>query len=160
LCSMVDLARQQHEALLGALALGDVYRHPIHAHRPAPRIARDDAGAIAPTHFAAWADDAKLGPETLLRGGENRAQRALVTIVGVHHRVDTLDGRFERRGMDAEDPVGAIVPFDKAARHIDLPGAHVAGRERDRAPLLAAAKTLGLGLELGSAGGDPCLELG
>ena len=76
------------------------------------------------------------------------------------HRLDALDGRLEGRRIDVEDAVGAVVPFDAAARDIDLPRAHVAGRERDRAALLALAQAFGLRLELGGARRDPLLELG
>ena len=75
-------------------------------------------------------------------------------IVGMDHRLDAFDGRLELRAIDIEDPIGAVVPLDAAGRHVDLPRAHVAGRKRDRAALLALAQALGLRLELGGAGGD------
>jgi hypothetical protein len=70
--AMVDLARQQHLALLGALALGDVDGDAIHAHRPAGGVARDDAGAVAPAQLAARPHDPELDLEarqTVLEDG-------------------------------------------------------------------------------------------
>ena len=78
----------------------------------------------------------------------------------MHHRLDALDGRLEMRRVDAEDAIGTVVPLDVARRQVDLPRAHVAGRQRDRAALLALAQALGLRLQLGGAGGDALLELG
>ena len=78
----------------------------------------------------------------------------------MHHRLDALHRRMERLRIDVEDPVRAVVPFDMAGREVDFPRAHVAGRQGDRAALLALAQLLGLRFELGGARGDPLLELG
>ena len=149
--AMVDLARQQHLALLGALAVGDVDGDAVHAHRPAGGVARDDAGAVAPAYLAARPHDPELDLEARQAVLEDGGKRVLGAVVGMDHRLDALDGRLEGRGIDVEDAVGAVVPFDAAARDVDLPRAHVAGRERDRAALLALAQALGLRLELGGA---------
>ena len=158
--AMIDLARQQHLALLGAFAVGDVEGDAVHAYRLALGVARDDAGAIAPAHFAARSHDPEFDLEARLAQTDDGGERVLLAVVGMHHRLDALDRGLEMSRIDAEDAVRAVIPFEMTRHQVDLPRAHVAGRERDGAALLALAQALGLRLELGGARGDALLQLG
>src|SRR5476649_2107398 len=66
---------------------------------------------------------------------------------------------FEMAPLDAEDAIQAVIPLELATRHVELPRAHVAGRQGQRAPLLAASQPFGLRLKLGGTRGDPFFEL-
>ncbi len=156
---MIDLARQQHLALLGPLAIGDVDGDAVDAHGVAGGVARDDAGAVAPADLAARPHDPEFDLEARLARTDDGGERVLLAIVGMHHRFDTLDRGLETGGIDAENPIRAVVPFEAIRRQVDLPRTHVASRERDGPALLALAQALGLRLQLGGAGGDALFEL-
>jgi hypothetical protein len=157
--AMVDLARQHELALFGTLAFGDVDGDAVHAHRSALGVVRDHAGPVAPAHLAGRANDAEFDLEAVLARGDDGGDRILLAILGMDHRLDALDGGLERGAIDAEDPVGPVIPFDTTGSDVDLPRAHVAGAERDRPPFLAAPQLLGLCFQLGCSLGDSLFEL-
>jgi hypothetical protein len=78
----------------------------------------------------------------------------------VDHRLDALDVGSNRARSTAKMRYGPSSHSMWPDLQIDLPRAHVAGTQRDRATFLAAPQALGLRLELGGAAGHPALELG
>jgi len=106
--------------------------------RSALGVVRDHAGPVAPADLAGRADDAEFDLEAVLARGDDGGDRILLAILGMDHRLNAFDGGLEGGAIDAEDPVGPVIPFDTTGGDVDLPRAHVAGAERDRPPFLAA----------------------
>src|SRR5579862_4928407 len=73
---------------------------------------------------------------------------------------NVLRGDLEGRGIDTENPVLALVPHPVAIDPVPVPGAHLAGRNRHAAALLALEKLGSRTFELRSASPHAVLELG
>src|SRR5260370_725449 len=128
------------------------------AVRLAGSVAHDDAGAVAQADLAARSHEAEFALEAGSTHGDEVAHGTLLAIVGMHHRLDALDGRLEMGRVYAEDAIRAFVPLDMTRRQIDLPRAHVACRQRGRAALLSSSHAPGLRLHLRSAAHCPPLQ--
>ena len=72
---------------------------------------------------------------------------------------NVLGGDAEVLSVDAEDAVLAVVPKAIAGVAIPIPGAHVAGCERQASAFLALPQLRGRGLQLGGPGGNPLFQL-
>src|SRR5262245_41273012 len=72
---------------------------------------------------------------------------------------NAFGGDREGARIDAENPALAFVPSAFAPRHVPIPGAHLAGGERQGAAPLALEQAGGGRLELRSTVDDAALEL-
>src|SRR5262249_59354241 len=77
----------------------------------------------------------------------------------VDQRTDVIDSEIEGRGIDAENPILAVVPSEVAGDRVPFPRSHLTGGERQAAAFLALHQPRGRGLELGGALGDAPLQL-
>ena len=78
----------------------------------------------------------------------------------MNQRADCSGVAVKDRGLDAEDAILALVPHAVAVDEIPVPRAHVAGRQRQAAALLALEQPRGRRFEFGGALGDALLQLG
>ena len=157
--AMIDLPGQQRVAGLGFLEVGDVDGDAAHTLDASPGVEGLGGGTDAPAHLPGRPDDPGLGLERLVLAVVVRHDGAdSRKIIGVDQRPDAVDPHFDGAGSDAEDAVLAVIPLAFAARDIPLPGAHLAGREREAARPLALHQARVGGFELGGAFRDAIFQ--
>src|SRR5262249_42442397 len=147
-------------ALLGLLALGDVDRHAADAHDVIGGIDAGDRGANAPAGLAVRAAHPEFGLEGRARlSGRLHRILQMLPVLRVDQLLDVLNGDLEARGVAPENPVLPVVPHEGAADRIKLPGAHLAGGQRQAAALLALHQPGARSLQLAGSLGNTALEL-
>ena len=123
-------------------------------------VARRRRRALAPAHLAVRAPHAKLGLMRLaaLQQALHADLKAL-PVLRDDQDLEMLGRDDEFAGHHAVDLVLAFVPDDLSVGQVPVPRSHVAGREREAAPLLAFQQPQGRGFQLGGALRDAPLQL-
>jgi hypothetical protein len=158
--AMIDLPRKQRLPILGVLALGDVDRHPAQAHDLARLVGAGRRCADAPAKLATGPSHPELD---LVRAGlaqkvaESLLQQAQV--LGGDEGRDVIEVDDEGLRVDAEDAVLPLVPAAIGLGEVPVPGAHLAGRQCEVAPLLALADLCRGRLQLPGSFGDARFQL-
>ena len=150
--AMVDLAGEQHLALLGFLAVGDVDGNAADAQHLAGTVDSGGRRPYAPAYLPIGPQRAEFG---LLRAGAfGHAVGELMQrqpVVGVNEPADSAGGDFETLRPHPEDAVLALVPTPFVGGEIPIPRTHLAGGERQAPTLLALRQPHVRCFELGGA---------
>src|SRR5215472_1902042 len=134
---MVDFPRQQHLALVGFFAIGNIDGDAVDTDDLAGIVEAGSGRSDTPSNFATrphYAEFGLLGAGALRHASGNPNERD--PVFRMDQRPDVLDRDFETTLVYPEYAVLALVPTPLFADQVPIPRAHLTGGKREAATLL------------------------